>query len=106
MIWELVNSVCRLAVMGLSIVCITKYRHMFILPERLGLSFMGGCSFLTIGVIWERQNSPFDGWASALFTIGAALFLAGLLHRKGRHDQINAEAVRRSRAYLEGRGKL
>lgn len=106
MIWDLLNSIARLVVMGLAIVAITKYRHLFNQAERIGLSFMGGCSFLTIAVIWERQNSPFDGWASTLFTVGAVLFLSGLLRRKGKHDRANRAAVEAAGRYLAGRGKI
>lgn len=106
MIWDILNTLFRLAVMVLAIIAITKYRHLFNRLERIGLSFMAGCAFLTIGVIWEGPESPFDGWASTIFTLGAVLFLSGMLIRKGRHDRANATAVGIARQHLQRRGKL
>lgn len=106
MIWDILNTLFRLAVMVLAIIAITKYRHLFNRLERIGLSFMAGCAFLTIGVIWEGPESPFDGWASTIFTLGAVLFLSGMLIRKGRHDQANAAQVIAAHDHLVKRGKL
>jgi len=106
MTWEILQTVSRLAVTALTIVALTRYRHMFIRIERLGLGFMGGCGILTIGVIWEQDHSPFSGWIPTLFTLGAALFLGGLLHRKGKHENANATAVEEARRHLIERGKL
>lgn len=105
MMWDITNSILRLILMGLAVVAITKYRHMFLRDERVGLGIMGGCAFLTIGVIWERQNSPFDGWATSLFTFGAVLFLNGLLRRKSRHDRANEAQLKVAEAWMKGRGR-
>jgi uncharacterized membrane protein YesL len=106
MTWAIIHSILRLALMALSIGAITKYRNMFILLERIGLSMMGGCAFLTIDVIWMREDSPFDGWATSMFTLGGVLFLTGLLYRKNKHQLANERQVRQSRAYLKARGKI
>ena len=103
MIWEVVNSFERVAVLALTCVAVTKYRHMFLRVERIGLGLMGGCGFLTIGVIWESQDSPFDGWASSFFTFGAVLFLSGMLLRKGRHDRANQIMIKQYEARKKGK---
>ena len=105
-LFNILNSLFRVAVMGMTVVALTKYREMFNRAERLGLSIAGGCSFLTVGVIWERTASPFDGWASMLFTFGVLLFLCGLLWRKGRHYRANGTGREEARRYLESRGKI
>lgn len=106
MIWDIVNSVGRLLLTVVAILLITRLRHVLNAYERVGLGLAGAGSFLTIGVLWERHGSPFEGWATTLLTYGALMAWCGFAWRKLRHDQDNAEAVRRSRAYLEGRGKL
>lgn len=106
MTWDIIHSILRLLLMALSIGAITKYRNMFILPERVGLSMMGGCAFLTIDVIWMREDSPFDGWATSMFTLGGVIFLSGMLYRKNKHQLANERQVRQSTAYLKARGKL
>jgi len=103
---ETFHSLLRIAVMLLSIVAITKYRHMFNRMERIGLSLAGGCGLLTIDVIWEQERSPFYGWIPMLFTLGVALFLVGLLRRKGRHDLNNQAQKAHASAHLRARGKL
>lgn len=105
MTWIIIHSVFRLAAMGLAIVAITKYRDMFNMAERIGLSLMGGCAFMTIGIIWEREHSPFDGWASSLFTFGFVLFMSGLLHRKGKHERANAKQRAMGREWQAQKGK-
>lgn len=106
MIIEIANSVGRLALTCSSIFLVTHLRHMLNFAERLGLGMVGAGSFLTIAVIWERQNSPFDGWAVTLLTYGALLFFCGFGWRKVRHDRANHDAARMARRYLEARGKL
>ena len=102
-IWLICNSLFRVAILLLAVIAITKYRHMFIRLERIGLGLMGGPGFMTINVIWERENSPFDGWAAALYTLGAVLFLTGMLWRKGRHDRNNHRQLIASQAWMKGR---
>jgi len=103
---ETFHSLLRICVMMLSIVAITKYRHMFNRMERIGLSMAGGCGLLTIDVIWEQERSPFYGWIPMLFTFGVALFLVGMLRRKSRHDTVNQVAAREAAHYLKARGKI
>lgn len=103
---ETFHSLLRIAVLALSFIAITKYRHMFNRMERIGLSLMGGCGLLTIDVIWEQDKSPFFGWIPMLFTLGAVLFLSGMIRRKGHHDRMNTAANRQAAEYLRGRGKL
>lgn len=106
MIWDMLNSALRIAVLVLATVAVTRFQASFNLLERIGLSLMGGCGFLTIAVIWELEASPFYGWVPTLFTLGSVLFLAGLLHRKSRHERANQQAAQDAATYLHGRGKL
>jgi len=106
MIIEIANSVGRLALTCSSIFLVTHLRHMLNFAERFGLGMVGGGSFLTIAVIWERQQSPFDGWAVTILTYGALIFFCGFGWRKLRHDRANQQAVATARRYLEARGRL
>lgn len=106
MIWDLLNMCGRFALTVLAVVLVTKLREMLTVAERAGLGGMGAGSFLTIGVIWEKQQSPFDGWAVTLLTYGAVLFLTGFAYRKLKHDRRNRLAVAEADRYLYGRGKL
>lgn len=106
MIIEIANSVGRLALTCSSVFLVTHLRHMLNFAERFGLGLVGGGSFLTIAVIWERQQSPFDGWAVTILTYGALIFFCGFGYRKLRHDRNNVRSVAASAAYLRARGKL
>lgn len=106
MIIDLANSFGRLLLTFAAIFLVTHLRHLLNLAERLGLGMIGGGSFLTIAVIWERQQSPFDGWSVTILTYGALVFFGGFGWRKLRHDRANQEAARAAAQYLRARGRL
>lgn len=106
MIWDILNSIGRFALTAIAVILVTKLRDLLNTAERAGLGAMGGGSFLTIGVIWEHQQSPFDGWSVTLLTYGAVVFLSGFAFRKLRHERRNAAAIRGATQHLAGRGKL
>lgn len=106
MIIEVANSAGRLMLTGAAIFLVTHLRHMLNFSERFGLGLVGAGSFLTISVIWEKQSSPFEGWAVTLLTYGALLFFFGFGYRKLRHDRNNTQAVLQAREYLEAKGRL
>lgn len=89
----------RFAVTCICSVKVTRFRDTMNLTERIGLGIMGSGSFLTIGVVWERTGSPFEGWAATLLTFGALLFLAGRTWRDWKHQRANDEQA----AYWEAR---
>lgn len=98
MIWDILNSIGRALLTILAVYKLAQFREMMIPMERLGLGMMGGGSFLTIAVIWERQRSPFDGWSVTVLTAGAVLFLAGRTWRDRKHQRANdAMAAMRGR---------
>lgn len=106
MIWDIINCFGRFIVTVFATIIVTALREELNSAERAGLGLAGSGSFLTIGVIWEGPDSPFDGWATSLLTFGLAIFLAGYGSRKLRHWRRSSEQVRQSREYLKSRGKL
>ena len=106
MIWDVCNSLGRFMVTVLATIIVTALREELNEAERIGLGLMGSGSFLTIGIIWEGHDSPFDGWATSILTYGIALFLTGYGHRRFRHWRRNMAQYRQSRDYLKSRGKL
>lgn len=106
MTFELVNIVGRITLTMFVVYKLTQLRLTINLVERMGLGMMGAGSFLTISVIWERQQSPFDGWAGCLLTYGAVCFLAGRTWRDMKHARTNRRADRLAHSYLTARGKL
>lgn len=105
MIFDILNSVGRLALTMLVVYKLTQFREMANVIERLGLGLLGGCSFLTIAVIWERDG-PFEGWASTMMTLGAIMLLAGRTYRDMKHDRANHVGRNEAERYLKARGKL
>lgn len=106
LLWDILNSLGRLIVTIVATVIVTVLRDELNESERVGLGLMGSGSFLTIGIIWEGHDSPFDGWAVTIMTYGMVLFLLGYGHRRVRHWRRNAVQYRQSRDYLKSRGKL
>jgi len=104
-VWDMANSIGRLALMIVVVVKITHFSATLNRIERFGMGMMGAGSFLTINVIWERQASPYDGWASTMLTWGAILFLSGRTYRDWCHELNNNRQVHSMRAELRARGK-
>lgn len=94
MVWDILNTLGRLALTVIVIYKLTQFRSMMIMLERVGLGIMGAGSFLTVAVIWEREQSPFDGWAVTVLTFGAVLFLGGRTWRDRRHQRANDAMAR------------
>lgn len=103
---DIIHAVCRLILTAIIVVKITRFGETLNPVERVGLGMMGGAGLLTIGVIWERQESPFADWSPLIFTIGAILLLAGRTWRDWRHEHRNITARQQARDYLQARGKL
>ena len=103
--WMLMNSLARLGIMLIVVYKLTRYRHRFICPERVGLSLAGGAGFLTIPVIWTAAETPFEGWASAIFALGVFIYLCGRMSRTLKHERANKQAVEQARAHFAGKGR-
>lgn len=88
-IWDYINIIFRLVLTAISVYKLTQFGEMMIPVERLGLSMMGGGSFLTIPVLIEKRDSPMDGWAVTVLTVGAVVFLAGRTWRDRKHQRAN-----------------
>ena len=104
-LWLLINSVARIGIMLIVVYKLTRYRERFICPERIGLSMAGGAGFLTIPSIWSVDQSPFEGWAAALFALGFFIYLCGRLSRNIRHERNNRAAIAAAQARFERRGQ-
>lgn len=94
MTFDILMTFGRLILTMIVVVKITRFRETMNATERIGLGLMGSGSFLTIGVIWERTGSPFEGWAASVLTYGAILFLVGRTWRDWRHEQANEAMAR------------
>ena len=104
MIFDILNSFGRALLALIIVYKLTQLRQTMNLVERIGLGLVGGCSFLTIGVIWERDG-PFEGWASTMMTLGCILFLGGRTWRDMRHQRANDAQIAYWEAHKAGRGK-
>ena len=93
MIFDILNSLGRFVLTVIVIYKVTQLRPTMNVIERVGLGLVGGCGFLTIGVIWERDG-PFEGWASTMMTFGCILFLGGRTWRDLRHQRANDAMAR------------
>lgn len=96
----------RVALTIIVVIKVTRFRETMNVMERTGLGFVGGTSFLTIPVIWEREGNPFELWAATILTFGVLMFIVGRTIRDRRHARANAAANAQAAAYLHGRGKL
>jgi len=105
-IFAVLMTIGRLLLTAVVVIKVTRFRETMNVMERAGLGFVGGSSFLTVAVIWERQGSPFEGWAATLLTFGVLMFLIGRTIRDRKHDNANRAAAVEARAYLRSRGKL
>lgn len=88
-VWDYINIAGRLVLTGIAVYKLTHFRELMIVWERFGLAMMGGGSFVTIPVLIEKRESPMDGWAVTVLTIGAVIFLAGRTWRDRRHQRAN-----------------
>lgn len=105
MIWDIINSFGRLVVTVLA-TCIVMYvPEELNRRERAGLALTGSGSILTIGIIWEGRDSPFDGWATSIMTYGILLFLWGYGSRKIEHWRRNYQAKRAARLHFSQKGR-
>lgn len=105
--FTVLNAIVRLIIMGLIAYKLMCFHEMLNRPERLGLGICGGTGFLTIPVIFAQGDyrTPFDGWASALFSIGFLIYLIGRTSRHIRHQRENDRAIEAARAHIERRGR-
>lgn len=102
--WILANAVLRLALTIVLSVELARYPEMLNRSERLGIGIMGGTCFLTIPVIINGGNgTPFEGWASTLFTFGALVYFCGRMTRLARHSLANAKMRREAVKHLNRR---
>jgi hypothetical protein len=100
---EYLQTIGRVTLTLIIVFKLTQLRYTINAAERMGLGFMGAGSFLTISVIWERQRSPFDGWACLLLTFGAIAFIAGRTWRDLKHQRANKQQVKYWEAHKAGK---
>lgn len=104
MTWIFANAILRLAVTIILTIKLARYADMLIKLERLGIGIMGGTSFLTVPVIVNGgSGTPFDGWASTLFTLGALIYFSGRMSRHARHRVNNARMKQAAEAHFHRR---
>lgn len=92
--WDILNSLGRLLLAVILIWKLCRFPALFNVWERWGQSMMAGTSLLTVTVIWDGQRSPFDGWATTLFTFGALVYFFGRATRHWRHEANNQAQLR------------
>ncbi len=103
--FDYMNVLGRLMLTVLTIYKLSQFRDHMITLERIGLGMMGGGSFLTIPIIIDQHNNPFNGWATSLLTVGAVIFIAGRTWRDRRHAKANEALIAQARDWAAHRGK-
>lgn len=96
-VWDILNSLFRLAIAAILIWKLVRFPGLFNPLERYGMSLAAGSSLLTITVIWDMQRSPFDGWATALFSLAVLVYFVGRMTRHWRHEANNRAQLRQGR---------
>jgi hypothetical protein len=94
--WIILNTLFRVGIMVIVAYKLTAYRDMFNCAERIGLGMAGGAAFLTLPQIWAMPDSPFEGWASTVFSAGFFIYLMGRMSRHWRHRRNNNSMKRRA----------
>jgi hypothetical protein len=95
--WDILNSLARLAITIILVWKLVRFPGLFNAWERNGMAIAAGCSLMTVTVIWDGQRSPFDGWATTLFSIGVLIYFTGRMMRHWRHERANIEQLRQGR---------
>lgn len=103
MIFDIINSLFRAIVTLVCVYKLYRFYDMMIPLERIGLAFMASGSLMTVSIIWEHRQSPFDGWAVSVMTIGLSLFLAGRTWRDRRHQRANDLQIQYWEAHKAGK---
>lgn len=98
--WDILNSLMRLGIAMIVVWKLYRFNPLFNSWERYGMGIAGGCSLLTVTVIWDLERSPFDGWATSLFSFGIFLYFIGRMTRHWRHERNNALQIAQGRHRL------
>jgi len=105
-VWMIAHAIFSLALAGMVVLFLVRWREKYSPISRFGLGLIGGCGIVRISVILEQRESPFDMWAPTLFTLGVVLFIFGCIERETRHERRNRQQVRQAEKHLIARGKL
>lgn len=95
--WDILNSLARVGIAIILIWKLVRFPLLFNSWERYGMAIAAGTSVLTVTVIWEAQRSPFDGWATTVFSFGILLYFIGRGMRHWRHERANEAQIRQGR---------
>lgn len=103
MIWDILNATLRLVVTVIVIYKLAQFRETANLCERIGMGLAGGGSFMTIPIIMEGTNSPFDGWAVTVMSLGFVLWMGGRTWRDMKHHRNNRRQLEFAKEWEKGR---
>lgn len=93
-VWDVLASIARLLLVLLLGYKLFRFYALFNIWERLGMSFGGAGCLLTIPVLWQLSPSPFEGWATTIFSYGMLSFFFGRVMRVyWGHKQANEAQV-------------
>ena len=95
--WDILNSLARIALAAILVWKLVRFPHLFNAWERYGMSIAAGTSALTVTVLWDGVRSPFDGWASSVFTFAMLLYFIGRMTRHWRHEANNRAQLKQGR---------
>lgn len=99
--WLLLNTLFRLGITGIVVWKLTAHRDNFKPAERIGMGLAGGAVLLTLPQIWADSTTPFELWASTIFSMGIFVYFCGRLHRHLKHSKNNRDAKTAARKHME-----
>jgi hypothetical protein len=95
--WDILNSLARIGIAIIIVWKLYRFNALFNVWERYGMGMAGGCSILTISVIWQGERSVYDGWATSTFSVGVFLYFIGRMSRHWRHERNNRFMINMAR---------
>lgn len=95
--WDILNSLGRLLLAAILLWKLCRFPSLFNALESWGMAIAAGSSLLTITVIWDGPRSPYDGWASTVFSYAILLYFTGRMTRHWRHEAANRAQIRQGR---------
>lgn len=100
----MVSCAARAILVVLVIPFLILFPEQFRLGQRIGLALAASGSLMMVPILYMgRGQTPFDGWASLMETVGLCIYLWGTSHRLYKHHWGNMLQVRSMERELKDR---